>query len=158
MGPGSDWGSGLGTSTDSNVAEREGGCVKRRTGPVRSERKKTLSSTHIGAKSFELSRGMAWTLESVSAAIARRLVRPPRYRFQIVNAGGIGKSAIIVDAGTGNDMLVGGAGNDIIEGGSGNDTIVGGGGADTIVAGAGPQSINTTGSGSGHSHLIKSRR
>ena len=69
-------------------------------------------------------------------------------------AGGIGKSAIIVDGGSGNDMLVGGAGNDIIEGGSGNDTIVGGGGSDTIVAGTGPETINTTGSGSGNSQIL----
>ena len=71
-----------------------------------------------------------------------------------VTAGGVGKSAVIVDGGSGNDMLVGGAGNDIIEGGSGNDTIVGGGGSDTIVAGTGPESINTTGTGSGNSQVL----
>ena len=69
-------------------------------------------------------------------------------------AGGVGKNAVIVDQGSGNDMLVGGAGNDVIEGGSGNDTIVGGGGSDTIVAGTGVDSINTTGSGTGNSQIF----
>ena len=43
----------------------------------------------------------------------------------------------IVMGGAGNDFLVGGAGNDTLNGGVGNDTFIGGGGADSVAGGAG---------------------
>ncbi len=68
--------------------------------------------------------------------------------------GGAGKSGIIIDGGSGNDLLVGGAGNDIIQAGSGADTISGNGGSDTLTAGTGPDTISTTGPGPGNSTII----
>lgn len=51
-----------------------------------------------------------------------------------INAG-MGDDRII--GGKGNDFLVGGAGNDLLEGGSGNDSFIGGGGNDVISGGIG---------------------
>ncbi|MGB3148283.1 MAG: Hint domain-containing protein, partial [Paracoccaceae bacterium] len=45
-------------------------------------------------------------------------------------------TGVNVDAGAGNDSLVGGSGNDSLIGGTGSDTFVGGLGADTFVGGA----------------------
>lgn len=50
-------------------------------------------------------------------------------------------TAITIDAGAGNDSLLGGAGNDLLIGGTGNDFIFGGAGDDTILGGAGNDSL-----------------
>jgi VCBS repeat-containing protein len=50
-------------------------------------------------------------------------------------------SAITVDAGAGNDVVVGGSGNDVIHGGEGDDTLVGGAGNDTLFGDAGDSSL-----------------
>ncbi len=44
----------------------------------------------MGLKSFEFSRGISSTRESDNCASHTLDVRPPRYRFQIVKAGGTG--------------------------------------------------------------------
>jgi hypothetical protein len=44
---------------------------------------------------------------------------------------------MIVDGGSGNDVIAGGAGNDILLGGAGNDLLIGGKGADYLDGGAG---------------------
>ncbi|HET7363150.1 MAG TPA: hypothetical protein VFJ70_06190, partial [Burkholderiales bacterium] len=49
-------------------------------------------------------------------------------------AGAIG---VVLDGGTGNDLILGSAGDDVLRGGEGDDIIVGGGGHDTIDAGPG---------------------
>jgi Ca2+-binding RTX toxin-like protein len=50
-------------------------------------------------------------------------------------------TAVTVDAGTGNDTVIGGAGNDVVHGGDGDDTLVGGGGDDTLFGDAGNNTI-----------------
>ncbi|MCC0064872.1 MAG: Hint domain-containing protein [Defluviimonas sp.] len=54
-------------------------------------------------------------------------------------------AGVNVDAGGGNDSMLGGSGNDTLAGGAGNDTIDGGAGADSIVAGDGDDTIKLTG-------------
>ena len=51
--------------------------------------------------------------------------------------GSAASSAVTVDAGAGNDSLLGGSGNDTLLGGSGNDTLNGGAGADSLTGGDG---------------------
>ncbi|MCB2110302.1 Hint domain-containing protein [Albidovulum sp.] len=46
-------------------------------------------------------------------------------------------AGVNVDAGGGNDSMLGGSGNDTLAGGAGNDTIDGGAGADVLTGGAG---------------------
>ena len=60
------------------------------TAPLRSLRKNTRSSTHIGEKSLELSRGSfsMRLFDIVASQIG--VVWPPRYRFQTENARGTG--------------------------------------------------------------------
>ncbi|MCU1343851.1 MAG: Ca binding protein [Acidimicrobiia bacterium] len=53
------------------------------------------------------------------------------------SGGGFPEEALVVDAGNGNDTIVGGDGDDLIFGGGGRDTIVGGRGNDTEIMGAG---------------------
>jgi Ca2+-binding RTX toxin-like protein len=48
----------------------------------------------------------------------------------------------IVTGGTGNDTIYGGDGNDQLNGGAGNDTLSGGNGNDTLFGGAGSNSLN----------------
>ena len=55
-------------------------------------------------------------------------------RSYYINAGG--GDDIVLGSGV-NDFLVGGAGNDRLEGNAGNDSFIGGGGNDTIIGGAG---------------------
>jgi len=43
----------------------------------------------------------------------------------------------VIDAGSGNDIVLGGAGNDAIDGGSGDDRIEGGAGDDILTGGSG---------------------
>jgi hypothetical protein len=52
--------------------------ANRVTRPARSDRKYTVSPTHIGARSFEPSRGTLVTLESRRSAIQIGVVCPPR--------------------------------------------------------------------------------
>jgi VCBS repeat-containing protein len=49
--------------------------------------------------------------------------------------------SVTVDAGIGNDVVVGGSGNDVIHGGEGDDTLVGGAGNDTLYGDAGNNSL-----------------
>ncbi len=44
---------------------------------------------------------------------------------------------VTINAGAGDDFIIGGAGNDVLNGGEGNDIIIGGAGADTLTGGAG---------------------
>ena len=57
-----------------------------------------------------------------------------------VNAAALA-AGVEIDAGAGNDSLIGGAGNDLLIGGAGNDTILGNAGDDTIRGGAGSDSM-----------------
>ncbi|KTQ95610.1 hypothetical protein NS226_10715 [Aureimonas ureilytica] len=50
---------------------------------------------------------------------------------------GRGTEKVTIDAGAGNDIIIGTDGNDIINGGAGNDIITGGLGADQLTGGAG---------------------
>jgi Ca2+-binding RTX toxin-like protein len=49
--------------------------------------------------------------------------------------------SVAVDAGAGNDVVVGGSGSDVIHGGEGDDTLVGGAGNDTLNGDAGNNSL-----------------
>jgi hypothetical protein len=62
-------------------------------GPSRSERKKTVSPTHIGERSVEFSRGTFSIAASARLAIQIGVVRPPRYLFQMSFAGAAGMYA-----------------------------------------------------------------
>ena len=50
-------------------------------------------------------------------------------------------TAIEVDAGAGNDTILGGTGNDTFNGGTGDDSLVGGAGADSLVGAAGADTL-----------------
>jgi Ca2+-binding RTX toxin-like protein len=49
---------------------------------------------------------------------------------------------ILVEAGAGNDTVLGGTGDDVLDGGTGNDVISGGAGNDTVYGGAGNDTIS----------------
>ena len=72
-----------------------------------------------------------------------------------ITAGGVGKSATVVNNGTGGGNVTGGAGNDLLIAGAnaGLLRIRGGGGNDTVVAGSGPEAIDTS-TGGGHSQIL----
>jgi len=58
--------------------------------------------------------------------------------------GSLSTDGTSVDAGAGDDSLIGGAGDDSFDGGDGDDTLSGGLGADTITAGAGEDVITVS--------------
>jgi Ca2+-binding RTX toxin-like protein len=57
----------------------------------------------------------------------------------VIDASGLpaGALALTVDAGAGDDVVIGGGGNDVLQGGDGDDILLGGGGLDVIDGGAG---------------------
>ena len=55
--------------------------------------------------------------------------------------GSLATGPLTIDAGGGNDSVIGGAGNDWLDGGAGSDTVIGNAGNDTILGGTGADSL-----------------
>jgi Ca2+-binding RTX toxin-like protein len=86
--------------------------------------------------------GLGTEVNITNAGAGDRLVINGLDGSDFIGASGLhGGIQLVVNGGTGNDVLVGSAGNDELHGDAGNDVLLGGGGIDVLDGGTGANGV-----------------